>query len=174
MIAAPQRSHTSSSHPSRRPVSRWEPESSARISPFAGLNGCRSGRSASWPTAINRGDRPAEPCVLIDRVRADLKRQVLSSAEAGPAFRCDVLGVVGLEGKVVAGDTARVRLPSASLRAYRPERARCTTPPFGPPNRKAVCRSAGMAARKSTLGAGEAIDGRGKPSRRASLALFSY
>ena len=56
------------------------------------------------------------PCVLIDRFRANLKRQVLSSAETGPAFKSGVLSVVRAVGPVVAGDSARVRLPSSSLR----------------------------------------------------------
>jgi hypothetical protein len=54
------------------------------------------------------------PCVLIDRFQAGLKRQVLSSAETGPPFKCGVLGVVRA---VAAGDTARSRLPSTSFRA---------------------------------------------------------
>lgn len=53
------------------------------------------------------------PCILID----GLKRQMLSSAEKGPPFQSGVLGVVRVGGTVEAGDTARVRLPSASLRA---------------------------------------------------------
>jgi MOSC domain-containing protein YiiM len=53
------------------------------------------------------------PCGFIDRFRAGLKRQMLSSAEAGPPFRSGVLGVVRTSGTVAAGDTARVRLPSS-------------------------------------------------------------
>jgi hypothetical protein len=56
------------------------------------------------------------PCVLIDRFRAGLKRQVLSSAETGPPFKSGVLGVVRAGGMVAAGDTARARLPSSSFR----------------------------------------------------------
>jgi len=56
------------------------------------------------------------PCVLIDRFRAGLKRQVLSSAETGPPFKSGVLGVVRAGGAVAAGDSARVRLPSSSFR----------------------------------------------------------
>lgn len=33
------------------------------------------------------------PCVLIDRFQAGLKRQVFSSAETGPPFKCGVLGI---------------------------------------------------------------------------------
>ncbi|WP_229162705.1 MOSC domain-containing protein, partial [Bradyrhizobium brasilense] len=50
------------------------------------------------------------PCVLIDRFRAGLKRQVLSSAGTGPPFKSGVLGVVRAGGTVAAGDTARVRV----------------------------------------------------------------
>lgn len=57
------------------------------------------------------------PCVLIDRFRAGLKRQVLSAAERGPPFKSGVLGVVRTGGTVAAGDAARVRLPPSSLRA---------------------------------------------------------
>jgi hypothetical protein len=56
------------------------------------------------------------PCVLIDRFRSGLKRQVLSSAESGPPFKSGVLGVVRTGGTVAAGDAARVRLPPSSLR----------------------------------------------------------
>lgn len=56
------------------------------------------------------------PCVLIDRFRAGLKQQVLSSAETGPPFKSGVLGVVRAGGMVAAGDTARIRLPSSSFR----------------------------------------------------------
>jgi hypothetical protein len=54
------------------------------------------------------------PCVLIDRFRAGLKRQVLSSAETGPPFKSGVLGVVRASGTVAPGDAAWVRLPSSS------------------------------------------------------------
>ncbi|MGY3548517.1 MOSC domain-containing protein YiiM [Bradyrhizobium sp. USDA 4472] len=57
------------------------------------------------------------PCVLIDRFRAGLKRQVLSSAQRGAPFKSGVLGVVRTGGTVAAGDAARVRLPPSSLRA---------------------------------------------------------
>jgi hypothetical protein len=59
------------------------------------------------------------PCVLIDRFQAGLKRQVLSSAEPDPPFKCGVLGVVRAAGAVAAGDCARARLPSSSFRALR-------------------------------------------------------
>jgi MOSC domain-containing protein YiiM len=56
-------------------------------------------------------------CVLIGRFQAGLKRHVLSSAEAGPPFKCGVLGVVRSGEPVAVGDAARVRLPFFSFRA---------------------------------------------------------
>jgi MOSC domain len=46
------------------------------------------------PTAMIELTGLRTPCVLIDRFRAGLKRQVLSSAKTGPPFKCGVLGVV--------------------------------------------------------------------------------
>ena len=69
------------------------------------------------PTAIIELSGLRTPCVLIDRFRPGLKRQVLSSAERGPPFKCGVLGVVRSGGPVATGDTARVRLPSTSFHA---------------------------------------------------------
>ncbi|MCK1758065.1 MOSC domain-containing protein [Bradyrhizobium sp. 137] len=69
------------------------------------------------PTAIVELTGLRTPCVLIDRFQAGLKRHVLSSAETGPPFKSGVLGVVRAGGLVAAGDAARVRLPSSSLRA---------------------------------------------------------
>ncbi|UWU94186.1 MOSC domain-containing protein [Bradyrhizobium sp. CB1015] len=68
------------------------------------------------PAAIVELTGLQTPCVLIDRFRAGLKRQVLSSAERGPPFKSGVLVVVRAGGPVVAGDSARVRLPSSSFR----------------------------------------------------------
>lgn len=67
------------------------------------------------PTAIVELTGLRTPCILIDRFRAGLKRQMLSSAETGPPFKSGVLGVVRTGGPVAAGDGARVRLPSSSL-----------------------------------------------------------
>jgi hypothetical protein len=69
------------------------------------------------PTAIVELTGLRTPCVLIDRFQAGLKRQVLSSTETDLPFKSGVLGVVRAGGPVAAGDTARVRLPSSSLRA---------------------------------------------------------
>ncbi|MHC4046740.1 MOSC domain-containing protein [Bradyrhizobium sp. 23AC] len=69
------------------------------------------------PAAIVELTGLRTPCVLIDRFRAGLKRQVLSSAETGTPFKCGVMGVVRAGGAVAAGDTARVRLRSTSFQA---------------------------------------------------------
>jgi MOSC domain len=69
------------------------------------------------PTAIVELTGLRKPCILIDRFQAGLKRQVLSSAETGPPFKCGVLAVVRAGGAIAAGDTARVRLPSSPYRA---------------------------------------------------------
>lgn len=69
------------------------------------------------PAAVIELTGIRKPCVLIDRFRAGLRRQVLSSAETGPPFKSGVLGVVRAGGSVAAGDAARVRLPPSSLRA---------------------------------------------------------
>ncbi|MHC2687915.1 MOSC domain-containing protein [Bradyrhizobium liaoningense] len=68
------------------------------------------------PTALVELTGLRTPCVLIDRFRAGLKRQVLSSVETDPAFKSGVLGVVRAGGPVAAGASARVRLPSSSFR----------------------------------------------------------
>jgi hypothetical protein len=72
------------------------------------------------PTAIIELTGLRTPCVLIDRFQAGLKRQVLSSAETGPPFKCGVLGVVRAAGAVATGDSALVRLPSSSFRMLPP------------------------------------------------------
>ena len=51
------------------------------------------------------------PCVLIDRHRAGLRRQVIWPDKSEPRFRGGVLGVVEAGGRVAAGDPARVLLP---------------------------------------------------------------
>ncbi|WP_441268129.1 MOSC domain-containing protein [Bradyrhizobium sp. 215_C5_N1_1] len=63
------------------------------------------------PTAIVELTGLRTPCVLIDRFRTGQKKQVVSSANTGPAFKCGVLGVVRAGGQVAAGDHARVMLP---------------------------------------------------------------
>lgn len=68
------------------------------------------------PSAVVELTGLRKPCVLIDRFRTGLKRQVLSSAETGPPFKSGVLGLVRAGGTVAAGDTARVRVPSFPFR----------------------------------------------------------
>ncbi|MGM4955244.1 MOSC domain-containing protein [Bradyrhizobium barranii] len=63
------------------------------------------------PTAVVEQTGLRTPCVLIDRFRTGLKRQVVSSAKTDPALRCGVLGVVRAGGQVAAGDLARAILP---------------------------------------------------------------
>ncbi|WP_354080686.1 MULTISPECIES: MOSC domain-containing protein [unclassified Bradyrhizobium] len=69
------------------------------------------------PSAIVELTGLRTPCVHVDRFQAGLERQVLSSAEIGPPFKCGVLGVVRAGEAVAADDRARVRLPSSSFRA---------------------------------------------------------
>lgn len=63
------------------------------------------------PSAVVELTGLRTPCVLIDRFRSGLKRHVLSSAAAGPTFRCGVMGVVRTGGSVAPGDTARLSAP---------------------------------------------------------------
>jgi MOSC domain-containing protein YiiM len=51
------------------------------------------------------------PCILIDRFRAGLKDRMVHPANAGPRFRCGVLGVVKAGGQVVEGDQAVAGVP---------------------------------------------------------------
>ncbi|MET4717295.1 hypothetical protein ABIF63_001401 [Bradyrhizobium japonicum] len=68
------------------------------------------------PSAVVELTGLRTPCVLIDRFRAGLKRQVFSSAETGPPFKSGVLGVVRAGGTVAADDIARARVPSSPFR----------------------------------------------------------
>jgi MOSC domain-containing protein YiiM len=60
------------------------------------------------------------PCVLIDRYRGGLKRQVIPPRKSRPPFRCGVLGVVKTGGVVAAGDLTRVTLPDETRKALPP------------------------------------------------------
>ncbi|MGY3478719.1 hypothetical protein [Bradyrhizobium ottawaense] len=51
------------------------------------------------PNAIIELTGLRTPCVLIDRFQAGLKRHVVSSAEAGPPFKCGLMGVVRTGGR---------------------------------------------------------------------------
>ncbi|MET4789398.1 MOSC domain-containing protein YiiM [Bradyrhizobium japonicum] len=68
------------------------------------------------PSAVVELTGLRTPCVLIDRFRAGLKRQVFSSAETGPPFKSGGLGVVRAGGTVAADDIARARVPSSPFR----------------------------------------------------------
>jgi len=51
------------------------------------------------------------PCVLIDRFRTGLKRQMVCSEPVAPRFRCGVMSIVRTGGRLAVGDPIRVRLP---------------------------------------------------------------
>jgi hypothetical protein len=53
------------------------------------------------------------PCVLIDRFQASLKRQLRSSEETGPPFKCGVLGVEQGLGRELAGKSCKLMEPDA-------------------------------------------------------------
>lgn len=56
------------------------------------------------------------PCVLIDRFKAGLKRQMILEVRDRPKFRCGVMAIVRTGGKVAVGDFIEVRLPSEPWR----------------------------------------------------------
>jgi MOSC domain-containing protein YiiM len=51
------------------------------------------------------------PCVLIDRYRGGLKRQMIATTPDLPKYRCGVMAVVCEGGAVMIGNPVRVRLP---------------------------------------------------------------
>jgi len=51
------------------------------------------------------------PCALINRFSKGLKRRLVLGSEALPRFRCGVLGIVQVSGRVIAGDRILVQLP---------------------------------------------------------------
>jgi hypothetical protein len=53
-----------------------------------------------------------KPCVLINRFKAGLKRQMIVEKRDRPKFRCGVIAIVLSGGKVAVGDCIVVRLPS--------------------------------------------------------------
>jgi MOSC domain-containing protein YiiM len=57
------------------------------------------------------------PCVLIDRFKAGLKRQMIVEKGDHPKFRCGVMAIVRAGGKVAVGDLIDVQFPS---RPWRP------------------------------------------------------
>jgi MOSC domain-containing protein YiiM len=50
------------------------------------------------------------PCLLIDRFRKGLRKQMVGTV-GGPKFRCGVLAVVRTGGPVIVGDVARAEFP---------------------------------------------------------------
>jgi len=55
--------------------------------------------------------------VLIDRFKPGLKRKMLADGPGRPRFRCGVMGVVRLSGRVAVGDAIDVRLPPQPLKS---------------------------------------------------------
>jgi MOSC domain-containing protein YiiM len=51
------------------------------------------------------------PCVLIDRFQPGLKSRMIRKDIRGPKFKCGVLGVVRIRGRVSSGDAAWAELP---------------------------------------------------------------
>jgi MOSC domain-containing protein YiiM len=69
-------------------------------------------------TLICLGERAAveltglrTPCLLIDRFRKGLRREMIERTVEGPKFRCGVLGVVRTGGQVLAGDAVKAEWP---------------------------------------------------------------
>jgi MOSC domain len=52
------------------------------------------------------------PCMLINRFRAGLKREMVNHESDGPRFRSGVMGIVRIGGRLAVGDLISVRLPS--------------------------------------------------------------
>jgi MOSC domain-containing protein YiiM len=51
------------------------------------------------------------PCMLIDRFRKGLKKEMIRNAAEAPKFRCGVMGIVTTGGPVAPGDRVRAELP---------------------------------------------------------------
>lgn len=56
------------------------------------------------------------PCVLIDRFKPGLKRKMLVDEPGHLRFRCGVMGVVRLSGRVTIADAIDVQLPAKPLK----------------------------------------------------------
>jgi MOSC domain-containing protein YiiM len=54
------------------------------------------------------------PCGLIDRFQRGLKRKMVRSLTGLPKFRCGVLGIVVVGGKIRPGNAIRADAPSQS------------------------------------------------------------
>ena len=57
------------------------------------------------------------PCILIDRFKPALKRKMLVDEPGRPRFRCGVMGVVRLSGRVAIADAIDVQLPPKPLKS---------------------------------------------------------
>jgi hypothetical protein len=51
------------------------------------------------------------PCRLIDHFQSGLRKQMVRGDVAGPKYKCGVLGVVVMGGRVSPGDSARAEVP---------------------------------------------------------------
>lgn len=60
------------------------------------------------------------PCVLIDRFKIGLKRQMIVEQRHRPQFRCGVMAVVRSGGKVAIGDLIEIKFPSEPWRPLPP------------------------------------------------------
>jgi hypothetical protein len=60
------------------------------------------------------------PCVLIERFKIGLKRQMVVEQRDRPQFRCGVMAVVRTGGKVAIGDLIEIKFPSEPRRPLPP------------------------------------------------------
>jgi MOSC domain-containing protein YiiM len=60
------------------------------------------------------------PCILIERFKIGLKRQMIVEQRDRPQFRCGVMAVVRTGGKVAIGDLMEVKFPSEPWRPLPP------------------------------------------------------
>jgi MOSC domain-containing protein YiiM len=60
------------------------------------------------------------PCVLIDRFKIGLKRQMIVDQGDRPKFRCGVMAVARSGGKVAIGDLIEIKYPSEPWRPLPP------------------------------------------------------
>ena len=60
------------------------------------------------------------PCVLIDRFKIGLKRQMVVEQRDRPQFRCGVMALVRTGGKVAIGDLIEIKFPSEPWRPLPP------------------------------------------------------
>ena len=51
------------------------------------------------------------PCVLIDRFQKGLRKRMVCGNGSEPKFKCGVLGIVGVGGRLSSGEAVRVEMP---------------------------------------------------------------